>query len=258
MPQALQPFVRALGTGLILAFLCASGTRAQTPPAASAPASSPAPRGSAPGCSRPRYSAGLCAGLSRRRRQRQRRDRGAVPLDPARQARDDAGAPVVRGARRAAASAPDAGERLTRRVSGESAQTERGNRRRCSSRRRLDRHRCRAGHRTGREGNLALFHRDAQRRPNALQRSDVRPRRANAASDPHRQEGRRRTHPRVACRAARDSAVLLRHRAPRPAAAAAGCGTVANALQGLDVVRRAPAADAGQVAARGGWPRGGC
>jgi MscS family membrane protein len=52
VPQALQPFVRALGTGLILAFLCASGTGAQTPaapapesPAAQPPAPTPDPLG---------------------------------------------------------------------------------------------------------------------------------------------------------------------------------------------------------------------
>ncbi len=252
VPQALQPFVRAVGAGIDpgvpvrIRYACPDAARR------ACASSSPAARGSAPGCTWPRYSAGLCAWLSRRRRQRRGRDRGAVPLDAARQARDDAGAPVVRRARRAAASAADAGERLTRRVAGESAQAERGNRRGCSGRRRLDRHRCRARRGTGREANLALFHRDAERRPDALQRSDVRPRRANAAAHPHRQENRRRTRRRMACRAARDSAVLLRHCRPRQAPAAAGCGTVAKALQGLDVVRRAPAADAGQVAARGG------
>jgi len=42
VPQALQPFVRAVGAGLILALLCAAGTRAQTPPAAPAtPAAQP-------------------------------------------------------------------------------------------------------------------------------------------------------------------------------------------------------------------------
>ncbi len=56
--QALQPFVRALGAGLILTFLCASGARAQTPPAAPAPpaAQPPAPPPDALGRDTPRGS----------------------------------------------------------------------------------------------------------------------------------------------------------------------------------------------------------
>ena len=72
MPHALQPVVRAVGAGLILAFLCASGASAQTPPAAPAPASSPGAGGSAPRCTRPRYPAGLRAWLSRRRSAKER------------------------------------------------------------------------------------------------------------------------------------------------------------------------------------------
>ena len=99
---------------------------------ASVGSSRPAHAGGAAGFARPRYSEGLRAWLSQRRTQRRERDRGAVPLDAARQAGDDVGAPVVRRARRAAAGAPDAGERFTRRVAVESAQAERGSRgRRC-------------------------------------------------------------------------------------------------------------------------------
>ena len=139
-------------------------TRNECPDAAgrASARSGPGAGGSASRCTRPRYPEGLRAWLSQRRTQRGERDRGAVPLDAAqRSARADAGAPVVRRARCAAACAPDAGERFTRRVAVESAQAERGSRGSCSSRRRLDRHRRRASHRTGREANLVVFHRDA-------------------------------------------------------------------------------------------------
>ena len=120
--------------------------------------SGPGAGGAASRRTRPRYPEGLRARLSQRRAQRGERDRGAVPLDAAqRSGRVDAGAPVVRRARCAAACAPDAGERFTRRVAVEPAQAERGSRGGGSGRRRPARHRRGASARTGREANLAVF-----------------------------------------------------------------------------------------------------
>ncbi len=206
MPHSAQRVVRAVGAGLILAFLCAPGTRAQTPPVAPAP--------QRPRCRRlrrPMHSAATRRGVAclafstphAKGRTRLRRSTSATELgQPASTLAHQLF--VVLDARLPA--------RLTQ-VS-DSPEGSRSNPLKPNEevvgavpcRRRLSRHRRGASGRTGREANLAVFNGHAERRPHPLQRSDVRPRRGIAAAHPHRQQSRRRTPTRMGHRAARDSA----------------------------------------------------
>ena len=123
-----QRVMRAVGAGLILGIPVRTRNEGPNTACRRAHLQRPRCRRSAARSAWPRHPEGLRAWISQRRTQRGERDCGAVPLDAARSARVDAGTPAVCRARCAAACAPDAGERLTRRVAVESAQAERGSR----------------------------------------------------------------------------------------------------------------------------------